>query len=134
MNENFESHIKELLKQTKKLYRYGLYLTIFFIILLVIFLLLGVQTNYFGLLMFDVLMSLLFLSEFLYGFYLHKRFNWILNNYQIEKDKCLELLVVRKINFENLQVDLDKENLSFAAKYYIHSKQAYDILNNASKK
>ncbi|QVK17054.1 hypothetical protein KHQ81_09150 [Mycoplasmatota bacterium] len=132
MNEIFESHIKELLKLTKKLYRYGLYLTIFFILLFVIFLLFEVQKNYFGLIIFNVLMILLFLSEFLYGYYLHKRFYWILNNYQTEQDTCLELLRVRKINIDNLQVDLDKEDLSFTAKYYMHSKKAYEILTEAS--
>lgn len=128
MIEQFESHVKELVKLAKKLYRYGLYLTIFFSIFFIIFLLLDLQTNYFGWVVFDFLMIILFLSEFLYGFYLHKKFTWILNNYRTEKDKCLQLLIVRKINFENLQMDLEKKDLSFAAKYYIHSKGAYDAL------
>jgi len=127
MNEDFEFHIKALIKEVKKIYNYGIYLSLSFISLSILLVILG---NLNRLLLLTLFLALLFFSEFVYGYKLLKKFNWILTNYQIEKEKCLMLLIIKKVNFDYLKVELDTKDLSFATRYYMHSKKAYDLLNS----
>ncbi len=128
MNEKFEYHVNELKKLSKKLFTYGLYVAIFFLGLFIIFFLIGFYETSRGTLFFMAILSLLFFTEFIYGLRLFLKFQWILNNYQTEKEKCLELLTMHNVNMKNVYGDLEKDDLPFSVRYNIHSKLAYDIL------
>ncbi len=129
MNKQFEHHVEELIKLARKLFKYTLYSTLFFFSLLIFLLIKDFDEKYLGIVIFNILLIIVFLSESIYGIYLYKQYQWILTNYQYDKDKCLSLLLSKRINYDHLTTDLDNKNLSFSMKLYMHSKKAYDILN-----
>ncbi len=128
MREKFESYMKELIEQSKTLMKYGVYLTVFFILVLILLLIFKIQNKNSAFVVFDLLLILVFLFETFYGMYMYNKFNWVLNHYQDDRSKCLELLTVRNKKYNRIQVDKEKENIPFGVKFYSNINLAYKLL------
>jgi|SRR5690554_3387742 len=131
--EKFEYHIKEVIKLMKKLFTYCLYLVIFFITLFVLFIILKFHENRLGIIIFTLLLIIVFSIECIYGFKKYNIFKWILNNYQTNKEKCLELLLIKNVNLNITQEVKNDKNLPYSVSLSFHIKKAYDILDKESK-
>lgn len=129
--ELLEKHIKALMKLMKRLFTYCLIIVLVLIAVLVIFIVLKLYKDRIGWLVFNILLILVFSTEFVYGFFKYYRFKWVLNNYQSNKEKCIKILTtMRKSNINFLPTIENDDEFPFSVKISFHLKRAIDYLTD----